>query len=52
MFIGFKIWPSRNGVEITIKETQGAVHDWVINKKQSEGEKLVEKDYQKLIEEI
>mgnify|MGYP007122773602 CR=1 FL=1 len=35
-----------------MKETQGAVHDWVINKKQRRGEDLVEKDYQELIEEI
>jgi len=42
----------RNGVEIIVKETQGAVHDWVINKKQKEGEDLVQKAYQELIEEI
>lgn len=42
----------KSGVEITVKETEGAVHDWVINKKQKEGEDLVEKDYQELAEEI
>lgn len=35
-----------------MKETQGAVHDWVINKKQKEGEELVQKAYQELVGEI
>ena len=39
-------------MEITVKETQGAVHDWVINKKQKEGEELVQKAYQELVEEV
>ena len=52
MYIGFKKQRRRSGVEITVKETQGAVHDWVINKKQKEGEDLVQKAYQELVEEI
>lgn len=52
MYINYKVWQRRNGVEITVKETQGAVHNWVINKKQKEGENLVQKAYQELLEEI
>ena len=52
MYISYKRWQKRSGVEISVKETQGAVHDWVINEKQRQGEDLVEKDYQELIEEI
>lgn len=46
------MWQSRSGREIIVKETQGAVHDWVINKKQKEGEDVVQKAYQELVEEI
>lgn len=52
MCIGYKILQRRSGVKIEVKETQGAVHDWVINKRQKEGEEVVEKAYQELINEI
>lgn len=48
----FKNMAKERGVEITVKETEGAIHNWVINKKQKEGEDLVQKPYQELIEEI
>lgn len=48
----FKNMAKGKGVEITVKETEGAIHNWVINKKQKEGEDLVQKPYQELIEEI
>ncbi len=52
MYINCKKWQRRSGVEITVKETEGAVHNWVVNKKQSEGENLVESAYQELIKEL
>ena len=54
MYTNLQKWHKRSGITIEVKETQGAVHDWILYQytNQQYANKLAQEAYQLLIQQL